>query len=1468
MKRKIILFSSILFLSFLQIASIKAITIVDKPVGSPTDFGAGWQRSEYGVTILLRWSAGNGEIRDDQNPNIRATEANYRLKRNPPFTDNKTREIRGGGGFSGDFGYGGAFNQGGSYFDYDNIQKDQQYDYTLWAVDPDTGRESSPITASVTVKLDTPSCPEFKIYGTMVGDNSVKIFWPEKICGADRYKIKYNTSYTYWWESLSNKNVKKEEILTKDTKEYIINSLEPGTYQVFVEPQIIVDQEKGEIEAIATDTLKFTLNKKAKDDPIGCSPPDGPFKDGNGMIHVPVYNDKGERSGIYPSWYPGNYWWWGPEWGFSGPMGTVALGSTVTVSSPGSTQNMDAGFDWGRVGSWEIRSFSHGQIGGRVGLFAIFVTASGEKEIQPLDDQGNPASQVLVGSTGKFKLKTSDRYDSYVNIWSNHGLYDGTKKIISEALVATTINNRKLHKATYEQEYSSGLIGPIRFKGYNGRGSCGQLIGPQEVELVRLDVNTEAGHTVRMIKNDTRISKVRIKALKTFGSGTQEAAAGRKLAIKDFYKSALSFADSEKELKEGYKEEEITTDSKGEVTLYVLSGRNEQKFDIRDSSVSSAFAKNMAVIPRIPAPLKTESDTKTFKKDVLGINTRGMVKGDKTSTANITITAYLAISPEVIVTVEGKNLPAGLPKPQIALTDVTGAQTQAITLDENNQFKANTDGLGNLNFALTIPSEALDVSGKVGPGYTIKSKSLINDEEEIDELFIPINYIAKANLIMDPTLPEGTDRNNVIVPSGTQIPLKFSVDRFYEKEPDNAASEIITVSVEEMPIELRIEGYRLSNDADKIKQAKDAAKWKGLGWWTTTAQYDPVDDSHGRGTWLFENITKDLLGSDFSLEKFKTDSEGNAEITVILPFDIAPVSDGSPFKITALVYDRDLENWWDRWQQQKLELKLALRKMVAEIIPPDLTNIVPTPTIIKILEKFKDDSTAPLADAKVLLQLEVPKNRLPVLGLGLEQVSETVSTAVTTENQETTTATSTQNTSQLLTEVNELTDPNGEYHFNLFNISSLRFPTIPLSLKVAAAKLGYENITVNDTDNVLTQINLKAPLALHIRQSNLTGDSFKITSKLTTAFGDPIDWLFHEQLRADEETGLEDLGRYETTQVWLKYDHDIGNNLEGVGTNHLDVSPEVVKIDGAVTEFSYNEQVPTLSQLVTTVTLPNNSGYGSFAEISKVDLTLPTEPAPEPQPKSEQEIWQPTPGTSFQWQLQGEIDTTVDAQVYDLDAFDTSVETVKALHDQNRKVICYVNVGAWEDFRADQADFAEEIKGNVYSADYPNEKWLDISKLDILSPLIKKRFELCKEKGFDAIEPDNIDGYQQATGFNLTAEDQLNFNKHLAELAHNLGLSIGLKNDGDQVSDLINQFDWALVESCFADDFCDEFKPFTDAGKAVFMTEYISRYTGKDVAAALAEFCPKAKELNFFAIYKNKAAEKDLDAYREICPQE
>jgi hypothetical protein len=232
-------------------------------------------------------------------------------------------------------------------------------------------------------------------------------------------------------------------------------------------------------------------------------------------------------------------------------------------------------------------------------------------------------------------------------------------------------------------------------------------------------------------------------------------------------------------------------------------------------------------------------------------------------------------------------------------------------------------------------------------------------------------------------------------------------------------------------------------------------------------------------------------------------------------------------------------------------------------------------------------------------------------------------------------------------------------------------------------------------------------------------------------------------------------------------------------------------------------------------------------------------------------IWRPAPHTTWQWQLTTPVDLSVAAEMFDIDLFDNGADVVSALHASGRRAICYISAGTYEPGRPDTGTFPAAVLGDQVQG-WPDERWLDIRRLDILGPIMEKRLDLCRAKGFDGVEPDNIDGHSNSTGFPLTGADQLAYNRFLVAAAHARGLSIGLKNDLDQAAELQPEYDWALNEECFQNGDCALLQPFVAAGKAVFNVEY---------ALDTTAFCPQAQALGYMSMRKSLS----LDATRTPC---
>lgn len=218
--------------------------------------------------------------------------------------------------------------------------------------------------------------------------------------------------------------------------------------------------------------------------------------------------------------------------------------------------------------------------------------------------------------------------------------------------------------------------------------------------------------------------------------------------------------------------------------------------------------------------------------------------------------------------------------------------------------------------------------------------------------------------------------------------------------------------------------------------------------------------------------------------------------------------------------------------------------------------------------------------------------------------------------------------------------------------------------------------------------------------------------------------------------------------------------------------------------------------------------------------------------------WVPTPGVQWQWQLssvptQAQLNTAYasGARAFDIDGDDATAQDVTRIHalGPNVGAVCYIDAGGWEDYRSDAAKFPTSVKGKSIDG-WPSERWLDVRQVDVLKPIMAARVEMCRSKGFDAVEPDLLDGWQNSTGFPISGAQQITYNRMIADLAHTAGLSVAQKGDSDQSAALQPYFDWTLNEQCGQYNECAPLNAYRAAGKAVWIVEY---------SGTAAKFCAK-----------------------------
>jgi len=217
--------------------------------------------------------------------------------------------------------------------------------------------------------------------------------------------------------------------------------------------------------------------------------------------------------------------------------------------------------------------------------------------------------------------------------------------------------------------------------------------------------------------------------------------------------------------------------------------------------------------------------------------------------------------------------------------------------------------------------------------------------------------------------------------------------------------------------------------------------------------------------------------------------------------------------------------------------------------------------------------------------------------------------------------------------------------------------------------------------------------------------------------------------------------------------------------------------------------------------------------------------------------WTPAHTDTWQWQLLGRVNTGYDVVVYDIDLFDVPQATLDTLKTQGHAVVCYFSAGSAEDWRPDYAEFASADLGHPLDG-WPGERWVD-TRSSRVRDVMRARLDLAVDRGCDGVEPDNMDGYQNQPGFPLDAATQLDFNRFIASEARARGLRVGLKNDVDQLAQLVDHFDFAVNEQCHQYDECDGYAVFIAQDKPVFNAEYASRYRNDE--AARAALCSAAR---------------------------
>ena len=241
------------------------------------------------------------------------------------------------------------------------------------------------------------------------------------------------------------------------------------------------------------------------------------------------------------------------------------------------------------------------------------------------------------------------------------------------------------------------------------------------------------------------------------------------------------------------------------------------------------------------------------------------------------------------------------------------------------------------------------------------------------------------------------------------------------------------------------------------------------------------------------------------------------------------------------------------------------------------------------------------------------------------------------------------------------------------------------------------------------------------------------------------------------------------------------------------------------------------------------------------------------------DLWyRPEVGTTWHWQLVGNINTSYDVDVYIINLFDSSAAFINQLRNEGRKVICRFSAGKYTPSLPDADDFLPTDLGNPFNGS-SDELWIDVNSQNVRS-IMQGRLELAAKRNCDGVQLDNIDSYRRDTGFSISLADQINYNKFLADQAHERGLGAGLTNDIDQASKQADNFDFVINEQCHQFDECQKLIDFISMGKPVFNAEYLRSYKNDPDL-----LCPSALASKFSTLILDRELD---DSHRFSCNED
>lgn len=151
--------------------------------------------------------------------------------------------------------------------------------------------------------------------------------------------------------------------------------------------------------------------------------------------------------------------------------------------------------------------------------------------------------------------------------------------------------------------------------------------------------------------------------------------------------------------------------------------------------------------------------------------------------------------------------------------------------------------------------------------------------------------------------------------------------------------------------------------------------------------------------------------------------------------------------------------------------------------------------------------------------------------------------------------------------------------------------------------------------------------------------------------------------------------------------------------------------------------------------------------------------------------------------------------------------------------IGYLSIGSAEKFR-DDYDLLKPLAPKKMSG--WNEYWLDLNRYEEILPIMKKRLDEIKKKGFGGVYFDNFDVHGNYD--RVSQEINEYYALQLVNYSREIGLTyVGANNGLKMLANIGSHFDFHINESCFVYNECHYFDKMVELNHPVFHLEYKRR---------------------------------------------